>query len=306
MIPQPTRFVHGQALRPETFNHILDTLRRMQPIAGKGITLQFTPGGVIISSSAQTVSETVVVSSGGGKAKPEPFEVRVIGTRAFGDAQSGGREPIVGLRNGTWRYATWVTKQQAEDAGKDPATYPKIEYRVGTLDWAFKGTPLVYDDEGYEYFDISEWVNDFFEPGKVYEIYLRAPSEVVDPHMSTYYKEINGFNEGDAQTLYKVRIAEIKVDASKEIRTFTGDIVDSVEDEGVHLYSKSNGTGLGDIYEEAYGTQFDSSKEYLLASRLKLTRRQASKAIYEDVLKDAFGTLIPCTSHAADHLGGIL
>ena len=27
MIPQPTRFVHGQALRPETLNQILDTVR---------------------------------------------------------------------------------------------------------------------------------------------------------------------------------------------------------------------------------------------------------------------------------------
>jgi hypothetical protein len=53
MIPQPTRFVHGQALRPETLNQILDTLRRQQPIAGPGIFIRTSPSGTIFSAKAQ-------------------------------------------------------------------------------------------------------------------------------------------------------------------------------------------------------------------------------------------------------------
>ena len=49
MIPQPMRFVHGQGLRPETFNQLLDTLRRMNPIAGPGILLHHSPNGTIFS-----------------------------------------------------------------------------------------------------------------------------------------------------------------------------------------------------------------------------------------------------------------
>lgn len=49
MIPQPMRFVHGQALRPETFNQLLDTLRRMTPIAGPGILLHHSPNGTTFS-----------------------------------------------------------------------------------------------------------------------------------------------------------------------------------------------------------------------------------------------------------------
>ena len=49
MIPQPMRFVHGQALRPETFNQLLDTLRRITPIAGPGILLHHSPNGTTFS-----------------------------------------------------------------------------------------------------------------------------------------------------------------------------------------------------------------------------------------------------------------
>lgn len=49
MIPQPMRFVHGQALRPETFNQLLDTLRRITPIAGPGIILHHSPNGTTFS-----------------------------------------------------------------------------------------------------------------------------------------------------------------------------------------------------------------------------------------------------------------
>ena len=49
MIPQPMRFVHGQGLRPEIFNQLLDTLRRMTPIAGPGILLHHSPNGTTFS-----------------------------------------------------------------------------------------------------------------------------------------------------------------------------------------------------------------------------------------------------------------
>jgi hypothetical protein len=49
MIPQPMRFVHGQALRPETLNQVLDTMRRMTPIAGPGILLHHSPNGTTFS-----------------------------------------------------------------------------------------------------------------------------------------------------------------------------------------------------------------------------------------------------------------
>lgn len=49
MIPQPMRFVHGQALRPEIFNQLLDTLRRITPIAGPGILLHHSPNGTTFS-----------------------------------------------------------------------------------------------------------------------------------------------------------------------------------------------------------------------------------------------------------------
>lgn len=63
MIPLPMRFVHGQALRPETFNQFLDTLRRMQPIQGAGIKLQYTPSGVIISGTGAKVQSPVAQST---------------------------------------------------------------------------------------------------------------------------------------------------------------------------------------------------------------------------------------------------
>lgn len=63
MIPQPMRFVHGQALRPETFNQLLDTLRRMQPIQGAGIKLQYTLSGVIISVTGAKVQSPVAQST---------------------------------------------------------------------------------------------------------------------------------------------------------------------------------------------------------------------------------------------------
>ena len=49
LIPQPMRFVHGQALRPETLNQVLDTLRRITPIAGPGILLHHSPNGTTFS-----------------------------------------------------------------------------------------------------------------------------------------------------------------------------------------------------------------------------------------------------------------
>lgn len=241
----------------------------------------------------------------------KPFEVKVLGTRRVGDDQSSHTEYIVGIRNGMWTYAEWITKKEAQDAGVDASTYPKLKIHVLTLDWTFEGTPTIYDKDGNAFFDISDIYNSL-ELGKTHEIHVSVSvSEPLQAKMTIGWGEISGFGAGTRYGANFVRIAEAQISLMgspirNNIHTFTGDIVDEVKEEGVRLYSKQNATGSGYVYEDAYGTPFDSSKEYLLASMLRVDRRQDSRFIWSDIIPNAFRTLIPVTSHSADHVGGIL
>lgn len=62
MLHQPTRFIHGQALHPDSLNAILDTLRRITPIQGPGISLSQSPNGIVISATNRNSAPQTIIT----------------------------------------------------------------------------------------------------------------------------------------------------------------------------------------------------------------------------------------------------
>ena len=259
----------------------------------------------------QIVKSDIFYGGGGGvsKKEPDPFEVKLLGWTFEGDDQSGKDVPIIGIRNGTWLYARWVTKAMANAWGVNSSAYPKFDFYRLTLDAHFDGSPIVKDQDGNEFFNLDYYINQIATKEYAYiKVYPYGSSSSKDLSLAIHFGKMDGFGKVDAYSDTDFLVAEIyrKDVFDYVIRTYTGDITDVVKDGGVRLYSKQNATGSGEEYVDAYGTQFDANKEYVLASKASVHREQKCSVKWIQSFTDAFNTLIPCTSHAVDHLGGIV
>ena len=311
MIPQPTRFVHGQALRPETFNHILDTLRRMRPIAGTGVTLNFTANGVVISARGGG-GNTVVVSGGGGggSSKPEPWEVR-----DFGEEVVDGT-PIrkFGLYLGSWDGVAWLDENTASAEGLGEGV------QVGhfhALKDALVKTYEAFVHDGWGWLDISNvvdatnladgeerhvelWFNrSGITPSQPPTLALRVRLSVSD--------EDKGLptirRKGDEVVAILARIK--KTGQSLQVFCKTGDISESFVEGIMRLCEVQGGTGSGTTYVNAAGTTFDPNKTYALVT---FGRRTIAPHGWGESMESeqAVWSVLPVTSHAGDHLEGVL
>ena len=311
MIPQPTRFVHGQALRPETFNQILDTLRRLRPIAGTGVTLNFTANGVVISARGGG-GNTVVVSGGGGggSSKPEPWEVR-----DFGEEVVDGT-PIrkFGLYLGSWDGVAWLDENTANAEGLEEGV--QVGYFHALKDTLVK-TYEAFVHDGWGWLNISNvvdatsladgeerhvelWFNrSGITPSQPPTLALRCRLAVSD--------EDKGLptirRRGDEVVAILARIK--KTGQSLQVFCKTGNISESFAEGLKRLCEVQGGTGSGTTYVNAAGTTFDPNKTYALVT---FGRRTIAPHGWGESMESeqAVWSVLPVTSHAGDHLEGVL
>lgn len=172
MIHQPTRFIHGQALHPDSLNAILDTLRRITPIQGPGISLSQTTNGIVISATAKPTQQTILAETPAEALRPltiRKFEVQETTSSGTATVTKWGLyyppNCIALLYQPAENTALSLTEVWSEHAD-----FPENAYLTGHVNWL----------------DITNYVNEFATNGFTYYALHIALSSGTNPTLTCY------------------------------------------------------------------------------------------------------------------------